>query len=58
MVRIIRESGPPRGNSVVYVTYKKLSLNAKVELLKVKILSLTVCHDDDDDDDNNNNNIL
>jgi hypothetical protein len=31
-----------RGNSVVYVIYKKSSLNAKITLLKVVILYLTV----------------
>lgn len=33
-----RESGPPRGNSMVQVTYKKLPLDAKVKLFIVKIL--------------------
>ena len=36
------EGGPMRGNSVVYVIYKKSSLNAKITLLKVVILYLTV----------------
>ena len=44
--QIIRESGPPTGDPVVQVAYKKSSLNSKGELLY-----LTVCDDDDDDDD-------
>ena len=40
--QIIRKSGPPTGDPVVQVAYKKSSLNAKGELLY-----LTVCDDDD-----------
>jgi hypothetical protein len=39
--QIIRKSGPPTGDPVVQVAYKKSSLNAKGELLY-----LTVCDDD------------
>lgn len=38
--QIIRKSGPPTGDPVVQVAYKKSSLNAKGELLY-----LTVCDD-------------
>jgi hypothetical protein len=38
------------------VAYKKSSLSAKVKLLKVKILYLTLYDDNDDDNNNNNNN--
>ena len=41
--QIIRKSGPPAGDPVVQVAYKKSSLNSKGELLY-----LTVCDDDDD----------
>jgi hypothetical protein len=37
-----RESGPTLGTSVVYVTYKKLSLSSIVKLLKTAIMYLTV----------------
>ena len=37
-----REFGRPRENPVLHVTYKNLSLNAKVKLLKPEILYLTV----------------
>ena len=36
------KGGPMRGISIVYVIYKKSSLNAKITLLKVEILYLTV----------------
>jgi hypothetical protein len=52
VVGIFRESGPPRGNFVVYVTYKTLSLTAKVNSLKAEILHLGVYNNNN----NNNNN--
>ena len=39
---LLGEAGPALGTSVVYVTYKKLSLNSKVKLLKKAIMYLTV----------------
>jgi len=63
-VRITRESGPLRGNSIVKVTYKKSPLDSNVKSFIVEILYSIWrwwwCDDDDDDNDNdnNNNNIL
>ena len=48
MVQTKQESGSPRGNPVVSVTYKISLLSPKVELLIAETLHLTV-HDDDDD---------
>jgi len=45
VVRITRESGPPRGDSVVYVTQQISSLSANVKLLKEKILYPTAYDD-------------
>jgi hypothetical protein len=42
VVRIIRESGPLRGSSVVHVTYKTSSVKDEVKLLKADILYLTL----------------
>ena len=54
VVRITGESGPPRGNSVVYVAYKKKSsLSAKVKLLKADTLYLRGYNNN-----TNNNNVL
>jgi hypothetical protein len=50
MVRIIRKSVPPRGKSVVQVTYKKSSLGYKAKLLKAEMLNRTLYYYDDDDD--------
>ena len=52
VIRIIQESGPPRGNYMVDMT-KIMSLIAKVKPLKAKVLYLTVyyyyyCYYDDD----------
>jgi hypothetical protein len=38
VVWITQESGPPKENYVVQVTYKTSSLNAKTKLLKAEIL--------------------
>jgi hypothetical protein len=67
MVRITWVKGPRRGNFVVKVTNKYLSLNAEVKHFKAEVLYMTVHNNnynknnynndnDDDDDDNNNNN--
>jgi hypothetical protein len=52
VVLTTRESGPLRGNSVVYVTYKKSSLNTEVKLLTAEKLYITAYNY------NYNNNIL
>jgi hypothetical protein len=49
-VRITRHYGPPRGNSVILVTYKKQSLYSKVKLLKAEIQYLPIYDDDYDND--------
>jgi hypothetical protein len=49
VVRITRESAPPRGNFVILVAYRKSLLSAKIKFIKAKMLYLTVYDDDNDD---------
>jgi hypothetical protein len=48
VAQIIQESGPPRGNAMVEVTYKKLSLHAEIKLLKVEILYIRIYNNKND----------
>jgi len=49
VTQVTHESTPMRGNSVVLVTYKRSSLNVRVQLIKVEIVYITY--------NNNNNNL-
>jgi hypothetical protein len=48
VAQIIQESGPPRGNVMVQITYKKLSLHAEIKLLKVEMLYIRIYYNKND----------
>lgn len=50
--------GPPRGDPVLEVTFKKSLPNIKIKILEAKTLFDGDNYDDDDVDDDNSNNIV
>jgi hypothetical protein len=54
VVRLTRESGPQRENSMVSVKNTRNIIDAKVKPLKSEILSLTVYNNNNNNNNNNN----
>ena len=54
-MRLIRESGPQKENSVVSVKYTRNIIDAKIKPLKAETRYLTVYNNSNN---NNNNNVL